>query len=370
MKFSDIVALAKETFSGWSEDKASRLAAALAYYTVFSIPPLLIITLAIAGIFLDEEAARGQIVGEISGLVGQDSADAIETMIQNASQPGESVAAAVIGVVVLLFGASGVFGQLHDALNTIWEVEPKPGRGILGTIKDRFLSFTMVLGIAFLLLVSLVISAALAALDEFVVGLLPGTEAIMQVVSIVISFAVTTLLFALVFKVVPDAEIAWRDVWIGAAITALLFTIGRTLIGLYLGRSETISTYGAAGSLVLILLWVYYSAQILFLGAEFTQVYANKYGSRIRPDEDAVPVTEEARAQQGMASEESVAAAAAGHPAPGSGPAQVPDLRRQPAMPLLTAGTSHAGADFRETLQYATIGLLALVIGIWRWLRS
>jgi membrane protein len=300
MKAKDIIPLIKESFSDWSEDKASRLAAALAYYTVFSISPLLVIAIAIAGQVFGQEAAQNQIVGQIQGLVGRESAEAIQGMIENARRPSASLFAASVGVITLLLGASGVFGQLQDALNTIWEVMPRSDRGIMGTIKDRFFSFTMVLGVGFLLLVSLIISAALSALNNFMTGLLPGIEIVWQILNFIISFGVITVLFALIFKVVPDVEIAWGDVWIGALVTALLFTLGKFAIGLYLGNSAVTSTYGAAGALVVILLWVYYSAQILFLGAEFTQVYANKYGSRIVADKNAVPLTEEAREQQGI----------------------------------------------------------------------
>ena len=300
MQVKDIVPLVKESFAEWSEDKASRLAAALAYYTVFSIPPLLIIAIAIAGQVFGQEAAQDRIVAEITGLIGRDSAEALEAMIENARQPAEGLAAGALGLAFLLLGASGVFGQLQDALNTIWEVAPRPGRGIVGTITDRFFSFTMVLGVGFLLLVSLILSAALAALNEFVAGLIPSLTILAQIVNFLVSFGVITVLFALIFKIVPDVEIAWSDVWVGAIVTAFLFTVGKLAIGLYLGNSAVTSTYGAAGALVVILLWVYYSAQILFLGAEFTQVYANTYGSRIVADESAVPLTEEARQEQGI----------------------------------------------------------------------
>ncbi len=298
----------KETFSDWSEDRAPRLAAALAYYTVFALAPLLIIAIAIAGLVLgNEQSVRESLLAQIGGMVGQNGAQAISTMIEGARKPAAGIIATVIGIVTLLFAASGLFGQLQDALNTIWEVQPKPGRGIWATIKDRFFSFTMVLGVGFLLLVSLVISTMLAAVVKYVSG---GAEAVVwSVVNFVLSFGITTLLFALIFKIIPDVEIAWSDVWIGALVTAVLFTIGRTLISLYLGRAAPESTYGAAGSFVAILLWVYYSAQILFLGAEFTQVYAKRYGSQIKPDENAVAVTEEARAQQGMPRQEDLATA-------------------------------------------------------------
>jgi membrane protein len=312
-----IFGLLKQTFAEWNEDRAPRLGAALAYYTVFSLAPLLIIVIAIAGLAFGRQAAEGSIVTQIRGLVGDQGAQMIQTMIQNASKPSSGIIATIIGVVTLLFGALGVFGALQDALNTIWEVTLKPNRGILGLIKNRLLSLTMVLGTGFLLLVSLVISAVLAGLSGYLDSLFPGASTILEIVNLVISFLVVVLLFALIFKILPDADIAWRDVWIGAFITALLFVIGRFALSFYLGRAASTSTYGAAGSLVILLLWIYYAAQILFFGAEFTQVYANRYGSRVKPSEDAVAVTEEARAQQGMPRQADVKAAAEGRqPAP------------------------------------------------------
>jgi len=296
-----ILDLLKETISEWSKDKASRLAAALAYYTVFSLAPLLIIVIAIAGSVFGEEAARGEIVGQIQGLVGRDGAQVIETAIENANKPDTGSIASIISIVVLFFGASGIFAELQDALNTVWEVQPKPERGLINVIRNRFLSFTMVLGVGFLLLVSLVVSAALAAMSNFFGHLLPpGLDFLWQLANFIFAFVVTTLLFGLIYKVLPDVKIGWSDVWIGAAITSLLFSIGRYLLGQYLGNSSFGSTYGAAGSLVVVLAWVYYAAQILFFGAEFTQVYARRYGSQIVPDKNAIPLTEEARVQQGM----------------------------------------------------------------------
>lgn len=271
--------LLKETISEWQKDKASRLAAALAYYTIFSLAPLLIIVVAIAGFAAGRDAAMGLLDEQIQGLVGRESADFIQEMLKNTRQPEANLLASIIGVVTLLLGALGFFGQLKDALNTVWEVEPKPANGILNFLRSNFLSFTMVLGIGFLLLVSLVLSAILAAVSNFANGLLPGMEFLMQIVNFVISFGVTTLLFAMIYKILPDTDIAWRDVWVGAAITSLLFSVGRFLIGLYLGSSSIGSTYGAAGSMAVILVWVYYSAQLLLLGAEFTQVFARRYGS-------------------------------------------------------------------------------------------
>lgn len=300
MNIKTILTLFKETFAEWNKDKASRLAAALAYYTIFSLAPLLIIVIAIAGSVFGEEAAKGEIVGQIRGLVGKEGAEFIQTAIENASKPAAGTIASIISVALLLFGASGVFAELQDALNTIWEVQPKPGRGVLNVIRSRFLSFTMVLGIGFLLIVSLVASAILAAVVNFLGHLLPGLDALWNLANFVVSFLLTTVLFGLIYKVLPDVKITWSDVWIGAAITSLLFSIGRFLLGQYLGNNSFGSTYGAAGSLVVILAWVYYAAQILFFGAEFTQVYARRYGSQIVPAANAVPITDEARAEQGM----------------------------------------------------------------------
>ncbi|CAG0935770.1 hypothetical protein TFLX_04620 [Thermoflexales bacterium] len=300
-KFKEAADLIKATLQEWGEDKAARLAAALAYYTVFSIPPLLIIVLAVVGQFYDQSTARQQLMAQIADLLGREGADFIQGLLESASRPADTFLASLLSVVTLLLGATGVFGELQGALNTIWEVAPKPGRGWLGTLKDRFLSFTMVLGIGFLLLVSLVVSTALSALGNFFAGEVAQTSGVLQLLNSLVSFGIITLLFALIFKVIPDVRIAWRDVWLGALVTALLFVIGKFAIGLYLGRSSVASTYGAAGSLVIILLWIYYSAQILFLGAEFTQVYANRYGSQVRPAADAVLLTEKRRVQQGLA---------------------------------------------------------------------
>lgn len=280
--------LMTQSLKEWQEDKASRLAAALSYYTIFSLPPLLVISLAIAGRFYDRQVAQAQLLAQTSELVGQTGSEAIGQILENAADPTLSSVAAIISLAMLLFGASGVFTQLQDAMDTIWEVQPKPGRGILGTIKDRFFSFTMVLAVGFLLLVSLILSTVLAAVSEYLSSLAPEAILLARIFNIVVSFASTTLLFALIFKVIPDVKISWRDVLLGAVMTAVLFSIGKSAIGLYLGQSAPASTYGAAGSLIVLLLWVYYSAQILFLGAEFTQVYANRFGREIVPDDNAV----------------------------------------------------------------------------------
>ena len=279
--------LMKDAASDWSRDRAPRLGAALAYYTVFSLVPFLVVVIAVIGLVFGEVAAQSVILSQIAELVGEQTAAAIKDMIQRANQPSTGLFATAVAVATLLIGASGVFGQLQDALNTVWGVEPKEGRGVWGFIKDRFLSFVAVLGTGFLLLVSLILSSALSAFGKWFGGLLPLPEAVLQLMNFAFSFLVVTGLFALIFKVLPDAKVAWRDVWIGAALTSALFTIGKFALGVYLGKSNVASAYGATGSLVLVLLWVYYSAQILLYGAEFTQVYANRVGERIVPTPDA-----------------------------------------------------------------------------------
>jgi membrane protein len=294
-----LLGMAKRTISEAGDDKIPRLAASLAYYTLLSLSPLVVLAVSVAGLVFGEDAARGQITQQLQGIFGAEAGDAIQAMLAHAKQPGSGVLGTIVGVVVLLFGASGVFGELQDSLNTIWEVQPRPGRGIWGIVRDRFFSFTMVLGVAFLLLVSLVVSAALAALGNWVSSF-AGAEWLWQGINFVISLGMIALLFALVFKVIPDVKIRWRDVWIGALVTAALFTLGKFLIGLYVGKAGVASPYGAAGSLVVIVVWVFYSAHILFIGAEFTQVYTRAMGASVEPARGAIAVTEEARAQQGI----------------------------------------------------------------------
>ena len=292
--------LLKDIVVAWNEDRAPRLAAALAFYTMFTLAPMLIVADAIAGRVFGQQATRDQIIAQIEGLIGVESARAIQDFLEQISASTMPATAPIIAVGTLLLGIWWVFGELQDALNTIWKVVPKPGRKLLEVLWARLVSYSLMLGVGFLLLVSLVLSAALAAFGDALVGLLPTFAAPLRVLASAISFGVITLLFAMIYKIVPDGIIAWGDVWIGAAVTALLYTIGKALISIYLGRSSYASSYGGAGSLVVILIYVYYSAQILFLGAEFTRVYAHRYGSRIVPIDIAVPATEEARAQQGL----------------------------------------------------------------------
>ncbi len=280
--------LVKAVFTQWLEDQPFQLASSLSYYTLFSLAPLLIIAIAVAGLVFGREAAQNQVVATLQGLIGQDSAKAVQEMIINASnKPQTGVISAVLGVLALLFGAGGVVGQLQSSLNTIWGVATKSGLGVKGFIRERFLSFAMVLAVGFLLMVSLAVTAFVAGLSQVMGSLLGGTAVIAHVLELVVSFGLITVLFAMIYKVLPDVKIQWRGVWIGAALTSILFTIGKFLIGLYLGTSGVTSIYGAAGSLITVLLWVYYSSLIFFLGAEFTQVYASQYGSGIVPADNA-----------------------------------------------------------------------------------
>jgi membrane protein len=292
--------LLKETLRDWWEDKALRLAAALAYYAVFSIAPLLVLTESVAGMIFGPEAVRGQLDDQLAGFVGEKSAETIQSMVRSATRKTEG-AWAVFGGLTLLVAAGGVFGQLKDALNTVWEVKPRPGRRIVGFIRDRFLSFTMVLGTGFLLLVSLIISTVLAVATRHLESVLPLTAVLWWLIHFIVSMGVVTMLFAMIFRYLPDVKIEWRDVWIGAVATALLFNLGKYLLGFYLGREALISAYGMAAAGILILLWVYYASLILLFGAEFTQVYARARGSKLAPRRGAKPVDTEKRHQEGLA---------------------------------------------------------------------
>ena len=282
-RFSSLIVLIPEAVKEWQKDKVSLLAAALAYYTVFSLAPLLILATASVGSIFGADAVRGEIVGQIEALIGNEGAKLIETALVNTSKPEINSMASLFGIAVLLIGASGIFIQLQEALNIVWQVQVKPRRRIWQFIRKRLLSFSMVLASSFLLLVFLTISSILAALSHWETPFLPGLTLFWESLNFLLSFGIVTLLFALTYKYVPDVKIFWRDVWVGAIFTAFLFAIGKSILGLYLGRTSFSSIYGAAGSLVVILAWVYYSAQIFLFGAEITQVYARKYGSEIIP---------------------------------------------------------------------------------------
>lgn len=284
------LSLVKETFKDFMTDKAMRLSAALAYYSVFSLAPLLIIAISIAGAIYGEDAARGAIEVELTESIGKKAAATVQDMVSSAYKDGSSWIMTLVGIVILLITASGVFAQLKDALNTVWDIETKPGRGIIGFIIDRLLSLSMVLVIGFLLLISLIASTASAAAIKFIGNALPVPHFIIQGGTFIVSIVLVTLLFAMIFKILPDAEIQWGDVWKGAFLTAVLFAIGKMVLGIYLGREGAASPYGAAGALILLLSWVYFSANILLLGAEFTQVYARRRGRRIEPTENALRI--------------------------------------------------------------------------------
>jgi len=280
--------LIRLSVSAWVDDYAPSMGAALAYYTVFSIAPLLIIVIAVAGFAFGREAVQGELAAQLNELVGPDGAQAIQGLIASASEPRKGAIASLIGGVVLLLGATTVFGELQSSLDRIWRVPAAPNAsGLWNLLRTRLLSFGLVLGLGFLLLVSLVISVALAALGSRWGSSVDGWEPILQLLNLAVSFALEMGLFAMIYKLMPRARIAWRDVWIGAGVTALLFEVGKLLIGLYLGKSGVTSGFGAAGSVVVLLLWVYYSAQIFLLGAEFTWVYAHHHGSKAGAAEPA-----------------------------------------------------------------------------------
>lgn len=272
--------LIKKAGASWVDDYAPSMGAALSYYTVFSLAPLLVIVIAIAGLVFGQEAARGEVFAQLSGLLGTDAAKTVEELLNAASKPSQGIPSAVVGVVVLLIGATTVFGELQDALDRIWRAPVREGStGLWGLLRARVLSFGMILGIAFLLMVSLVMSAAVSALGKWWGPAFGGWELMAQAINALVGFVFTTVVFAMIYKIMPRVSVRWHDVWLGAAITALLFSAGRMLIGLYIGKTALASGYGAAGSLVVVFVWVYYSAQIFLMGAEFTWVYARTWGS-------------------------------------------------------------------------------------------
>jgi membrane protein len=296
MTVTDVWGLVKTAASGWVDDYAQSMGAALAYYTMFSIAPLLLIVTSIAGSIFGDQAARGEIFSQLEGMLGTPGALAVQDLLESVRQPTESAAATVISVILLLVGATSVFAELQDALDRIWRAPGRIGQfGFWGLIRARLLSLGLILGIGFLLMVSLVVSAALAALRVWWGPVLGEWGTTASVIELGSSFLVITVVFAMIYKIVPHVRIDWKDVWIGAAVTSLLFTVGKFLIGVYIGRSGIASGFGAAASLVVVLVWVYYSAQIFLLGAEFTWAYAHKFGSRkdLAPEyKSAIPVPE------------------------------------------------------------------------------
>jgi membrane protein len=278
-QFSGIGKIFVQSASAWVDDSASSLGAALAFYTLFSVAPILIIALSVAGYFFGAHTAETELLVQLRDLIGDAGAEAVRGVLASAQYSDKKGMAAVVGVVTLIVGATSVFGELQHALDVIWSSAVKPESGWLGLLRRRLLSFGMVLGVGFLLLVSLIISAVLAAVGSWLEARLPGLAVALPIVDVLLSFAMTVLLFAMIYKYIPRETIAWRDVWVGAAVTAFLFAVGKSLIGLYLGRSSFSGAYGAAGSLVVLLMWVYYSAQIFLLGAEFTREFAYSRGS-------------------------------------------------------------------------------------------
>ena len=281
-KFSikSIPSLITEAYFEMLDDKGFKMAVALSYYSAFSLGPLLIIVIAIAGFIFGEEAAKGQLFFELKNMIGSDGAQMMETIIKGASNTTTSIFATIFSVILLVFGAIGVFVELQESLNMVWGVEPKPGKGLKMFIRNRIISFSMVVATGFLLMVSLVINSAIALLNELMAEAFPSLIPIAFILNSAASLIVITILFALIYKVLPDVLISWRYVWLGAGITSVLFSIGKYLIGLYLGSSSYASTYGAAASLVIIFLWIYYSGLILFFGAELTQVYRKRYSGK------------------------------------------------------------------------------------------
>lgn len=343
-----VLKLLKGTFDDWMEDNALRLSAALAYYSIFSIAPLLIIAISVAGLVLGDDAVRDQLDEQLKGYVGAQAAESVQSLVQSASKPSESWIGAVVGFITLMIGASGVFGQLKDALNTIWEVKAKGGAGIWGFVRERLLNFGMVLVIGFLLLTSLLLTTALAALSKYFESLVGMPAFVSAAFGFVLSFGVVTTLFAFIFKVLPDVEIEWHSVWIGAVVTGVLFELGKFGLSFYLARESTASSFGAAGSVVLLLLWVYYASCIMLFGAEFTQVYARESGHGIQPAKGAEAVTAESPAQQGLAAPAEATRSVAG-------PLRT-ELIQVTAPP---AGRSPAGALLAVVAASFAVGLLA-----------
>jgi membrane protein len=291
--------LIKGTFQDWGEDKGTRLAAALAYYTIFSVGPILVVLIAVAGLVFGPDATSGQIGGRLSGVLPSQTADFLQTLIKSASEPAAGIIATVIGIVTLLFTAAGIFGQLKDALNTIWEVAPAKGGGIVGAVVKNAGNFVVLLGVALLLIASLVVNALFAAVAPLLGGDFERLAWLWNLLNYVVSLALLAVGFAALFRFLPDVRFAWKDALTGGGVTALLFVLGQVALGIYMGLANVGSAFGAAASLVVLLVWIYYSSIILLLGAEFTQVYANTYGSQAVPKRGASFVTEEARAQQG-----------------------------------------------------------------------
>jgi len=355
--------LLKISFASWNEDKALRLSAAIAYYAVFSIAPLLVIAMGIAGLVFGGEAATGQIYDGLKGFIGAQAAEGVQAMVKSASKPAQGAAATITGFVMLMLGASGVLGQLKDALNTVWGVKPKPGLGVMAFFQEKFLNFGMVLAIGFIMLASLVMSSIISALNSHLGKLFALPTAVWWATGLLVSMALTSVLLAMIFKFLPDAKIRFRDVWLGAAITAVLLEIGKAGLGWYLGLESTASAYGTAGSIVLLLLWVYYTSCIVLFGAEFTRAHAKASGHPIVPSAHAEAVTSEERHEQGTEAKNQAAGPAVG------GPAGVPMMPMkkhrlmEPVLSYVEARLSLLNLETKEALQQSlALLVLALVV--------
>ena len=303
MQLKDLFPLLKDTFTAFGETKCPRLAAALSYYTIFSIAPILIVVISIAALFFNKSNARAEIISQIGQVVGSTGADAIGEILTNANKGGKggNIIASIIGFATILVGATGLFAALQDSLNTIWGVMPKPEAGIFVMIKARVLSFVMVLGIGFLLIVSLVASVAVKAASDWLGAMMGGAEWIAPVLNVILFFVLITAFFAMLFKILPDAQIQWRDVWVGAALTSVLFSVGKSVLSWYLARPGTASAYGSAGALVVLLLWINYASQILFFGADsprFTPIGLARTSSRKRTRRKFCPNCARSRASK------------------------------------------------------------------------
>jgi membrane protein len=357
MSIQTWISFVKQTFTKWSEHQAPRLGASVAFYSVLSFAPLLVLIAAMAALVFDRNTTQNALVDQARQMIGDRGADTVKSLLASAQKPSSGIFASVVAFITLLFGASGVFSELRDALNTIWDAEPKEESGWRAMLKQKLFSFGMVLSVGFLLLVSLILSAGLAVIGKFFGQLVPVPVPLLEALNFVFSLCVVTVLFALLFKYVPARSIPWRDVRVGAILTALLFTIGKFLLGLYLGKAGVGSAYGAAGSLVAVIVWVYYSAQIFFFGAEFTRVYADADMARQHRSEDqaATPVTKSA-------------AAAAPAEIPGLvrtrvDPTPIPAAQRSPMVVAAAVGQDQPGRKSTAQLKPGRTLLLALGIG-------
>jgi len=345
----------------WVDDFAPSMGAAISYYTVFSLAPLLVIVIAMAGAIFGREAVQGQIVAQLGGLIGQEGASLVQGLVANASDTEKGLVAGLISLFIVIVGATTVFAELQSALDRIWHVpEAQKPQGIRAILRARLLSFGLILGLVFLLMVSLTVSTAVAALGSWTGGLMPGSEWLLQAVNVGVSLGIETLLFAMIYKLMPTVRIAWRDVWVGAFTTALLFEVGKTLIGLYLGKSSLTESFAAAGSLVVLLAWVYYAAQIFLLGAEFTKVYADEHGSRTA---GRAMVKTAVTAQAGIPAQVVDAKAAASGTGPSNGPPPAPVVGKPVPVPRPAPVASVPGY-VRVPLKAAKAALVSEVVAL------